>query len=461
MFKFARDTKGNVAMIFALAALPLIVLIGFFIDFGRQEAREQEAVIALDFAVVATAKAMQENSDLSDDELKTIAQTFFDAEISGLVDTVYDPLAFHRIDESEVLISVKGKVKTTIMGLIGYEELSVSAESAAGVGAVPPLELAIVADVSNSMQGYGITALRNAANAMLDELYAGAEQDVKVGLVPFNEYVNIGTMIRGSWLEIPPDNIRTYTKCYRDNHATRAQGCIIRQRCDDSRLVGGGKENCQTYVICPPGKSAVIKCEPATETQTFFGCVKSRHPYPANIQDRDYEQIPVVGELFGEPGVCHKENIVVPLEANPQLIRNALRDLKPEGNTYIPTGLIWGQRLLSPIEPYGQSTLAASRQALVLISDGANSRSVNGSGQHFGKDIDQANDLMIEACDEIKAAGIALYTIDFAIDDEKTKKMLEDCATSERHNFEAKSSAELRKTFMVISRRFTEITLTR
>jgi len=460
MRQFHKNTDGNVVMTFALCLFPLMILVGFFADFGRQETQEQKTVAALDYAVLATAKAFQDNPNLSEPELEAIAQNFFNADVQAPESMIYDDLVLTLMDD-EIVVNVTGEIQTSIMGIIGFDELKVSAESGAGLVASSPLEMVIVADVSNSMQGPGITGLRSAANALLDELYASTNPDVKVGLVPFNQYVHIGTGITEPWLQVPSDKTSTSESCSTDQTASKAIGCSFQQTCVESGLIGGGQENCRTNTVCPSGVDAIRVCQDVTRTETYFGCVRSRHPAPANAEDGNYDDNPIIGELFTNRFICHPENIVVPLSPDAQVIRDALSALNPDGNTYIPTGLIWGLRVLSPIEPYSQSTLPVDNQALVLISDGANTRSINGNGHHYGSNLNAANNLTLEVCDAIKDAGIAVYTVDFGIDDMATEQLLKDCATDSTHNFEADTTAQLRNTFLQISSRFNEVKLSR
>lgn len=463
MFGFFKNTSGNVAMTFALCLLPMMVMVGFFIDFGRQESQEQATIAALDYATLATAKRLQDDPTISEPELQTYAQDFFDSGIGTTELTTYQPISLTR-EGDEILVSVEGKIDTTIMGLIGVKDMDLRVSNGAGIGGRRPLELIMVADVSLSMDGPGITILRTAANAMLDELYSEPDADVRIGIVPFSSYVNIGIDTRGPWLEVLDDKTDIQNRCVTDQSASEALGCTFQRTCEQSGLIGGGEENCRTQVQCPAGVDVVTVCQDVTITSRHSGCVRSRHPYPANIEDGDYSAIPIVGEILTAGAtafICKEENIILPLTDDVSIVRNKLAELTPTGNTYVPSGLMWGLRALSDIEPLAEAKLTPDNQAIILISDGANTRSISDTGRHFGTNMDAADDLTLEVCDSIKNKGIRLFTIDFGILDVETEQLLRDCATSVLDNFEADTATQLRDSLLQITGRFDQVTLSR
>ncbi len=54
--RFARNQSGNVAVIFAVSAVPLIGLLGGAVDLSRQQRYKTELLNAMDSAAVALAK---------------------------------------------------------------------------------------------------------------------------------------------------------------------------------------------------------------------------------------------------------------------------------------------------------------------------------------------------------------------------------------------------------------------
>ena len=91
-----RDRRANTAMIFALAFLPLLSVVGFAVDHNRHITAQNKVQTALDHAALATAKRMAEEN-MSDDEVDQAARDFFAAQFVATGGIAIDP-----IDAAEV-----------------------------------------------------------------------------------------------------------------------------------------------------------------------------------------------------------------------------------------------------------------------------------------------------------------------------------------------------------------------
>ena len=126
--------------------------------------------------------------------------------------------------------------------------------------------------------------------------------------------------------------------------------------------------------------------------------------------------------------------------------------------TYIPAGLIWGQNLLSPSEPFGQGAAydlknKLPRKVAVLMTDGDNTlRFKNSDGRHVQPssnattakgEINKTNDDTKAICDYMKAQEIELYTVAFMVTNTDAKAMLEYCATDPAHYLDASDPDKL------------------
>ena len=116
--------------------------------------------------------------------------------------------------------------------------------------------------------------------------------------------------------------------------------------------------------------------------------------------------------------------------------------------TYIPAGLMWGWRVLSGQAPYEGG--AAEKKYVVLMSDGANTRSPN-YPYHNGSDVSNANQITRDVCSAIEAEGIEIFTIAFQVSDTATEGLLQDCATDGGGYFDADSMAALVRAFEKVS----------
>ena len=137
------------------------------------------------------------------------------------------------------------------------------------------------------------------------------------------------------------------------------------------------------------------------------------------------------------------------------------------GETYLPSGLIWGWRLLSKQAPYEEAAGYDEpvngqivRKVLVLMTDGKNTLSPT-YPTHVGTDTAKSDQITAELCSNIKAKGIEIYTVAFQVPDADSKTVLESCASSASKYFDAVSTAELETAFRRIGMDFNPMRITR
>src|SRR5262245_53917594 len=96
--KFCSDERGNVAMIFGLIAVVLLLAIGAAIDVGRWlHARDQTAA-AIDAAVLAGGRALQVNSTDKSGAIAA-AQKYYDQNVVTRLPVVNDSVSFAVADD--------------------------------------------------------------------------------------------------------------------------------------------------------------------------------------------------------------------------------------------------------------------------------------------------------------------------------------------------------------------------
>ena len=467
---FRSDENGQVAIIVALCILPLLFFAGFMIDFSRQQGVSRDVQAALDHAAISIALHLQEDDMASDADLLAVAQTVFDGNLVGKDGFSGKALTVKRDGETATL-HFEGSVQTGLAGLMGVDALSVNLMSgvqyAGQVGKTPliPLDLALVLDTSGSMQGTRISELRVAAGELVDQVLSDVETEsgvsqasnVRISVVPFNHYVNVGLNQAGqSWLTDIDDETADVTSCTYDQPPLIAQGCTFTEVCNPEREIP-----CQQEVSCPINVTPVKDvCTVTQIDRSWLGCVRVR-PSPLDVSDVDYDTDPVGGALQREGAPCFAENAILPLTNDADLVKSVIDNLTPQGFTYIPSGVNWGQRVLSPQAPFEADDMGTVRtRGMILMSDGANTRSPNGVGSPTGKDTDEANNRLIDACDEAKAAGIQVFTVAFLVDDFETERLLRDCASTSENSFDASGERELTDAFLAIASSFAQIALT-
>jgi hypothetical protein len=138
--------------------------------------------------------------------------------------------------------------------------------------------------------------------------------------------------------------------------------------------------------------------------------------------------------------------------------------LSTQGDTYIPSGLMWGWRVLSPEAPLadGGKSVGKSKvlKHLVLMTDGSYTRSQAGQN-HEGYSSTDANTNLAELCKEVKKDKITIYTVAFEVADPQIKTLLTECASSPSRFFDAANPAQLAGSFSAIAGSLQKVTLTK
>jgi len=195
---FARDRRANVAMMFGLALVPIIVASGAGLDYARAALARSQLNDALD----AAALAVGSTTGLNQSNAQTLAQQYFNANYKGTdkpqVSANYDSTT------GQVTLSASSTINTALMKVVGTNQLTVSASSTV-VWGQGKLWVALVLDNSGSMASSGkMSALISASQQMLTTLQNASSNpgDVQVGIVPFVSVVNVGKAnVSQSWID--------------------------------------------------------------------------------------------------------------------------------------------------------------------------------------------------------------------------------------------------------------------
>jgi Flp pilus assembly protein TadG len=205
---FLRARRGNVAMMFGLAAVPMMIAAGVGLDYARAMLVRQQMSEALD----AAALAVGSSTGLDHDSAQTLAQKYFNANFT--VDstafgtpTVTIPSTGYSSTGS-VVINATDTMPTVLVKLVGINSLAISTSSTV-VWGQSKLWVALVLDNSGSMSqgdssGTKMTALKNASHQLLTTLQNASSTagDVQVSIVPFDRHINIGTShVNDSWID--------------------------------------------------------------------------------------------------------------------------------------------------------------------------------------------------------------------------------------------------------------------
>jgi Flp pilus assembly protein TadG len=434
--RFGGDRSGSVAFLFGFMVVVLAGFSALALDYGRTMAVKTKLQTAVDAAALAADPLGQQN----DATIKQTVDAYFASNSSNTMGAVSVATSWRKIPNG-INVQATAIVPTTFGHVLGFKSLpvNVSADALAGGGNV---EIALALDNTFSMSGSKIATLKTAAAELVDQIFSISKPGtVKMGLVPFSNYVNVGLKYRGAgWLSVPNDYSQTTNQCYMNQ---KWKNCVVKTgTCSND----GVPYSCSWHE-CEPDGAPVQVCNDVTNTYTWNGCVGSRTP--SDTQS-------VVSSASPVPGLLNYSctNPLVRLTPDKAALQSEIAALNVTGETYIPAGLMWGWRVLSDQAPFADGAKSSgtpkTRKALVLMTDGSNTKSQYNE-THEGSSPADANAAMTKLCNNIKSDGIMVYTVAFEVNDSQIKNLLTDCATSPTKFFDAANSSQLAQAFSAIA----------
>lgn len=191
--RYLRDCSGSVAYVFALALVPLLGALGIGMDYANAVRARYGLQQALDAAVLAASRV-----DISNEQRQSVFTTVFNDNYSVRSAPV-DSITFSYVAGSGGKADATAQSQTSLLVLLGYKSVPVSAHSSANTDPVN-LEIVFALDISGSMRntdmgGSRLDALKAAATQLIDTIMTNknAAQSVKFSVLPFSMAVNIGT----------------------------------------------------------------------------------------------------------------------------------------------------------------------------------------------------------------------------------------------------------------------------
>ncbi len=452
--RYLKNNSGNMAIMFSLAAVPLLLAAGAATDLLRANNANTLLQAATDAAALAGAGA--KNHNMSEGQLTMVVNNFIGSnKAADILKSV--TIQKSGYDKKTGIFSVKlsGKVQTTFMALAGYPTMDAIGYSEVELGS-GALELVMALDTTGSMNSEGrLDALKVAANDLVAKLLKDKSADayIKVGMVPFADYVNVGVANRNKfWVDVPADTQKN--ECWTTYPNATYSNCHM-------ETVNGSNDGVPvTYQqnVCDTNTGAAVQ-QCGLVDYKWYGVVGSR----SNGLDTK-----IVGSGAKYPGLINvggPQAITEMTDSQSTLVAN-INSLTANSETYIPSGLLWGWELLSSVDAFtgvktkAEMTALKGTKAMVLMTDGDNTRSAD-YPYHWGNNAAAADQKTKELCDNIKADGISVYTVAFKVLKTSSKKMLTNCASSPSQAFDAQNNAALLAAFGEIAGQLTQLRLTK
>lgn len=412
------DQTGNAAIIFSLMSVPVILFAGGGVDLMMKERDRVFVQDTLDAAVVAAAALSQ---PLSADQ--TVRNYFQAAGLGAYTLTVTEE---RTVVQRKVSATATSTRATNFLKLAKVNQLSIKA-SAAAMEAYRNIELSFVLDLSGSMRGSRITAMRPAAKNFIGKLLADTAKDyTSISVIPYAGQVNVGFKAFDAFANSP-----TYRK-------------------HDKSSCFGNTE--LSYSGAIPDYS---KAEHVPQFSTWLaGTNVGFDPWNCPTE---------------ETSISYLSNDAAALQAR-------IDDYHMFDGTATQIAMKWGLHLLSPeVKPLlnkGKTAGAfaipaafADRPApfddkgtlkvIVLMTDGevvaqqrpksnepVNEQPTAGGTNKQVVSQGQALNMMVAACDDAKTRGVIVYTIGFETNsaDSAFLQKLKGCASSPDKFYEARTT---------------------
>jgi Flp pilus assembly protein TadG len=203
--RFGRSDNGNIAVLFAIAAVPIISFVGAAIDYTRANTARTAMQAALDSTALMLAKDLTDGI-ITTAQLGTKAQAYFTALYTNtdaksvVINAGYTQ---NTGSGSTIQLNGSGTVDTDFMRVAGFPNLNFNTASTSVWGNTR-MRVALVLDNTGSMASNGkMAALQKAATDMIDKLAAlnKTAGDVYISIIPFAKDVNVDKAnVGASWI---------------------------------------------------------------------------------------------------------------------------------------------------------------------------------------------------------------------------------------------------------------------
>src|SRR5580693_5461466 len=234
---FRLNKHGNVAVITALAMLPMVAAVGCAIDYTSasmiktklQAAADAAslATVSVNSSVITTAKAMSGNGTVSGGS--TFATNFFNANLTSAPETTgytnLTPTATVTRTSTTVnaVVSFTAQVPTYFMGLVGFKNIALSGTSSASYTLPTYIDFYLMLDVSGSMSFPSTALEQERLQAVNPDNYSQYPN----GCTFACHFTSSGVCGSGEEANIPPTSPVNYAKTYNPSPGGYCQGFTI------------------------------------------------------------------------------------------------------------------------------------------------------------------------------------------------------------------------------------------
>jgi len=403
---------------------------GFAIDFQVVTTKKNKAQLSLDSSLIAGSRAMQSGG--SDQDVIDMIKLYFASatDINTYNHTCSEPVV--TISKTSIAAEATCVQETTLGALAGIEEVTYKIYSGSTYG-VGKIDVVFVFDVSGSMIGARMDALKDAAAIAVDQLLQddgppadeeSDEADVRISMVSYNNSLNAGSLFEAA-TGLESSRSHSYYHYYyrRWFNIPYTSNCVYERRGDEA------------FTDAAPDQD--VEAAPND-----------------NANPGDY----ITAVDYWDRNEC-RDSSVQTLTTDEDTLLEYIEDLDPSGGTAGHLGVSWAWYMVSPEwadilpvapRPYDEED---SAKAIVLMTDG------DFNSEHhwqLGSSRSQAEEL----CDNIKATGIRIYSVAFQAP-ASGEAVLDYCSSGPEYFFDPSSGEELEQAYVAIASSISDLRLTR
>jgi Flp pilus assembly protein TadG/uncharacterized protein YegL len=431
--RFIKADQGNIAVTFCYALVPILGFVGAAVDYARVNSARSSMQAALDSTALMLSKDLAEGT-ITTSQISTKATAYFNALYNNQDAKSVAVTATYTANGSlgsSIYLHGSGSVTTDFLKMAGFPNLNFGGDSTTAWGNVR-MRVAMALDNTGSMADDGkMPAMQNAAKALVDQLSALAKTngDIYISIIPFAKDVNVdASNYNQSWLD--------FTDW-------------------DNDPVNDSKGTCSK-----PNRTTKSDCEAHSKTWTpdhsqWTGCVTDR--------DQDYDTLntaptssvtrfPAEEYVSGGETYCKSGNNpylqpIMPLSYDWSAIKTKIGAMQPTGNTNQGIGMAWAWMTLTQSDPYNAPAKDPNytyKDAIILLSDGLNTQN------RWYSNASQIDDRQKKLCDNAKAAGITVYTVQVNTGGDPTSAVLQYCASGTQNFYSVTSASQTAAVFTSI-----------
>jgi Flp pilus assembly protein TadG len=403
--RFGASRQGHAAIMFSIFAFPLIMAVGFALDFAQASKYRTELQNVADAVALAAVRGLPISSQTGEDDGRGLYEALMTDIRLGLISDNLK-ITFQTDPDYKAFVEIVAVAKGQFGNMIDLGTITFEVDATAILGR-SGTEVALVLDLSGSMETARMKALGGALTTFDATINASpaAKDKLRIAVIPFAQNVTL-PIFAADWVSTAAG--RTFAQ---------AQGrtCFA----TESRLSA-------TSNATPSPRTWPIAPNYTTQCMT-------EQAFPLT---QDFAQLRALATAFKNPPAWRAD------------FNNAKGTAYWGTNLY--TAAAWASRFLdagwSGAMPAGakpESPNKANKFA-ILMTDGDQLEII-------GTTRTNADATLIEVCNGMRTQGIQVFTVGFSVS-AASETLLKRCADRDANFIKASSSTELVNAFERISR---------